>query len=119
MINWTSCLGYGFRLEVKEALNALPEYDERIDDIEATVEREFPLLTLEYGGNMYDNSQAFEQWIFVKNSIAEVKDWGNTVDPQKMLDAVTPEAMEQLFEFVASTGCAVGSPQWRMLLCKS
>lgn len=118
MINWTTSLGYGFQLEVKEALNALPEYDERLDDLDSTVSREFPLLTMEFGGSMYAENEGFEQWIFVKDSVSKIRDWATTVDPQKMLDSVTPEAMEQLFEFVASTGCAVGEPQWRMLLCQ-
>lgn len=118
MIYWRAYLGYGFRLEVKETLKALPEYDARLDDLDATVEREFPLLKMEFGGSMYENNDGFEQWIFIKDSVVEVRDWATTVDPQKMMAALTPEAMAELFEFVASTGCAVGEPQWRMMLCK-
>lgn len=119
MINWRATLGYGFQLEVKEALNALPEYDERLDDLDTTVDREFPLLTIEFGGSMYGPNEGFEQWIFVKDSVSQIRDWAITVDPQQMLDSVSAEAMDQLFEFVASTGCAVGEPQWRMMLCQS
>lgn len=117
MINWTASIGYGFKLDVKGALKALPEYDERLDDIGSTVEREYPLLTLGWGGDMY-TADASEEWIFIKDSVAEVRDWGKTVDLQKMLDSLTEESMNQLFEFVTDTGVAIGSPEWRMMICR-
>lgn len=118
MINWTVSLGYGFQLDVKGALAALTEYDENLDDIDSYVRRDFPLLEIAFGGSMYENNDGYEQWVFIKDSISEIRDWAVTVDPQKMLDSLTPDAMEQLFDFVAQSGCAVGEPQWRMMLCK-
>lgn len=117
MINWTASIGYGFKLDVKTVLNALPEYDERLDDLSTTVEREYPLLTMGWGGDMY-NSGNSEEWIFIKHSVVEVREWGTTVDPQKMLDSLTDEALNQLFEFVADTGVAIGRPEWRMMICR-
>lgn len=118
MINWRVRTGYGFKLDVKGAMEAAGGYDETLDDIESRVAREFPLLDIEYAGSMYDKS-GYEQWVFIKNSITKLDEWALTIDPQKMLDSITAEDMEQLFEFVAETGCAIDEPQWRMLLCKS
>lgn len=118
MINWRVRTGYGFQLDVKGAIAALGGYDEDLDDIESFVAREFPLLDIEYGGSLYDLT-GYEQWIFVKASISKLDDWAITIDPQKMLNSIDTEDMEQLFDFVTRTGCAVGEPQWRMLLCKS
>lgn len=109
-------MGYGFKLEVKEALDALPEYDSRLDDLDATVEREYPLLTMEFGGSMYGDNEGFEQWIFIKSTVAKVRDWATDLDPQELLNGITDEAMTELFDFCESTGTAVGKPQWRMMI---
>lgn len=114
-VNWSSRIGYGFKLDVKGALDALPEYDQRLDDIESTVDSEFPLLVLGYAGSAF-TSDGWEQWIFIKDSYACARDWSQPIDIEKMVGALTPENMSELFRFVADTGTAIGEPQWRFMI---
>lgn len=112
---WSSTIGYGFKLDVSGTLSALPEYDQRLDDIDNVVDTEFPRLVLGYAGSAF-TSNGWEQWIFIKDSYAKARDWSQPVDIDKMAASLTPENMEELFRFVADTGTAIGEPQWRFMI---
>lgn len=114
-VQWSATLGYGFKMDLKGTLNALPEYNERLDDIEYLVEKEYPLLDLGYAGSMF-TSDGYEQWIFIKDSMVHARDWSMQLDMDKITNSLSEEAIQELFRFVADTGTTVGGLEWRLMI---
>lgn len=114
-ISWRATLGYGFRVDLSNLSEHVDESDDLLQDFGGTVESRYALLDMGYAGNLMSGADQ-ETWIFIKESVVELRDWTVSFDIEKLNGSMSGDGLDQLFQFVYDTGAAVGGLEWKILL---
>jgi hypothetical protein len=112
-VNTVNFFGYGVRVNVtNEAIRANYE----LDDFEAWLKENHPLLTTVMSGDAYDEARPMTRWVFLESTLVRMWDWEANININQSQDLVDfIEESQPLMRFVLQSQLAYGRIGYVML----
>lgn len=109
-VNTVFSFGYGVRVRVSDA-DTLANYG--LDDFEAWLSANHPLLVTAVSGNAYDDSKEMTRWVFIKSSF--VQEWGFEAELTGVENEFYDDEIQALMSFILISGLAYGRVGYAMI----
>lgn len=113
-VNTVNFFGYGVRVNITdEKLRKDPE----LDDFEAWLKENHPLLSTAMSGDAYSDSKPMTRWVFLESTLVRMWDWEEEIkDIDQSADLFDFLSRTQpLMDFIGQSGMAYGRVGYAMI----